>query len=227
MDHLNTIAINNIGTTRTSFQKSKNLSLDQFKKRLFDSQFQVKSPKSFKLPHIQLSINEKFNTSITSDITISKISFLSTISNIKSFDDKKRTSFTLNNPNELEEAGNVQHLERDINPLTSYYHFTETQSFNNKLKNFQYFSEKEKSDLFTKYKFSNNNFTSSLNEENKKRNLNTTKLIIHNEYFENPTSSLNKIQFNKQIHDNVMNISMQKQALKYISEFNKVILILI
>ena len=226
MDHLNTIAINNNGTTRTSFQKSKNLTLDQFKKRLFDSHIHVKSPKSFKLPQIQLSINEnKFNTSITSDSKISKISFLSTISNIKSFNEKKRTSSTFNNPNELEEAGYVQHLEKDINPLTSYYHFTETQSFNNKLKNFQYFSEKEKSDLFTKYKISNNN--SSLNEENKKRNLNTTKLIIHNEFFENPASSLNKIQFNKQIHDNVMNISMQKQALKYISEFNKVILILI
>ena len=226
MDHLNTIAINNNGTTRTSFQKSKNLTLDQFKKRLFDSHIHVKSPKSFKLPQIQLSINEnKFNTSITSDSTISKISFLSTISNIKSFNEKKRTSSTFNNPNELEEAGYVQHLEKDINPLTSYYHFTETQSFNNKLKNFQYFSEKEKSDLFTKYKISNNN--SSLNEENKKRNLNTTKLIIHNEFFENPASSLNKIQFNKQIHDNVMNISMQKQADKYISEFNKVILILI
>ena len=236
MDNLNSTISNKHELTKISFSNYRNLTLDQFKSRLLNCHNKTRNPISTKLPLIQTTKNRKqlksTNNSRASEVGLSTISFTSTkSSNILTTEYPKSTNYYPLKIN-LDNVEYDQLKDKDINPLISYYHFTETSSSKNNFKKFQFFSNTDKSELFTKYKLRNCNdskllLSSTNTDENNNvmASYNKSRFIIHGEFFKNPKSSLDNLDLNKRIYENVMNITIQKQKQKYIENYNKVICI--
>jgi hypothetical protein len=222
---------------------SRNLTLNQFKQKLLETSHYTRSPKSKQpslLPQIKsfhpLSTARSNISRVTESNGLSSLSILNTTTNTKS-NDYRQSMHSISIQPTIEISEDVDYdetLEKDINPLISYYHFTSTsQAFNNFEKLNTNYSSTQQSELFSKYNlnkhtsetirsFTMNNDDS---ESTTERAHNKTKYVINDEYFKNPSTSEIKIKMNKQIYENIMNITLTKQKKKYIETYKKVFIL--
>ena len=237
MDYLNTTS-NKLETSK-NLSISRNMTLDKFKQRLLDTHQKAISPKNNLsiLPKISLTSPPNYSKSSSNKIQEYNTSFSNGVFSTSSNQLTKYLHHSITNlPNypiidTKEELFYDESKEKDINPLISYYHFTSTEKFSNK--NFErYKSNISKMELFQKYHLKNKldenvkSITLSKDEnqssDNKFNNI-KAKFVVHDEYFKNPLVSRSKIDMNKQIYENIMNITLHKQAKIYGDRIKKVL----
>ena len=232
MDYLN--STNSKGNTHCT---SRNMTLEDFKKKILETH--QKSNLSYpSLPKITLNNSKdkflKKMSRISKDMQgISTISLTNSINLHSNENVNSNLKLAFPNNKNIEDFNFDESIEKDINPLISYYHFTST----NKSGNFDQFqrdiSVSEKNQLFNKYNLSKNidedelkSFTNTdHNISNSYKSLSKPKFIIHDEFFKNPKNSFNQLKINKEIYENVMNITLQKQTNKYMYHYKKVSLL--
>jgi hypothetical protein len=235
MDYLNTTS--NKQESSRILSISRNMTLDKFKQKLLDSHLKSVSPKNNLpiLPKISLATSFIHSKSIfnkPADLNSSSNFSLNTTSSNKlnKYINQSINNFTYQQTSPNEDLIYDDSNEKDIKPLISYYHFTSTEKFSNKNLE-RYKSNISKMDLFQKYNLKNNidhnlkSFTMSKEENNpseNKFNNSKAKFVVHDEYFKNPLVSRSKIDINKQIYENIMSITLQKQAKIYVESIKKV-----
>ena len=137
-----------------------------------------------------------------------------------------------------------ENLEDERNNLTSFYHMSHNQVTNS---NFYSVAKEKKNDIFQKYQINEkvakdeldkisyyfnpteNNYNwnkkiskSSMRKDSEINDHSKTSCKIFNEYFKSPIKSLKKIKINKQIYNNLMLITISKQAQEYMDKYDQV-----
>ena len=220
MDYLNSTK-SELSTTSSL----RTLTLNQFKKKIFGNHQKANDLNITTYPKI-----------VVTKINISKNSKENLLNSIN----ESTSSLTNENRNRnsklkhpyYEDFNYDETIEKDINPLLSYYQFTSTRSANNNFEKFNNnISESDKKELFTKYTLNSQNNSKDKssyvtntdpNVSNYKKREVKPRFVIHDEFFKNPANSNDTIKLNKKIYENIMNITLQKQTKKYIDHYKKV-----
>ena len=155
---------NKIEINKTSLS-SRNLTLDQFKKRLLETHNKTRTPILAKQPSLfpKISTYHPLSTVNSNFSRTSESAGMTTVSFMTN-STKTRTNTELRNSVQNipfkktieindEEVEYDEAMDKDINPLISYYHFTSTSQASNNFERFHNnFSLSQKSELFNKYK---------------------------------------------------------------------------